>query len=201
MPANSQTELGAMLATHNFDGILGTRESNWIDFKSQPYSADPPGSGELSKHGRYELCKDVAAFANFGSGCIVIGFTTTKDPLQDRDVATQYSFIDNDLAKIDSYRSALRNGIFPTIQEPRIEWFNPDNSDAGILLIEITPQSNESKPFILRRFVDGDETIEAVSIPTRNGDSTDWATPEGIHSELRAGRMAPLRETQPQNDI
>jgi hypothetical protein len=191
MAVISQTELGEALATANFDQILGTPESNWIDFKSEPYDAQPPASGKLSPYGQSELCKDVAAFANSGGGCIVIGFKTTRDPTQGIETATSYKLINNDLANISSYRSAIKNGIYPLIREPNIRWFNPSDSKSGILLIELLVQPTEQKPYILRRIVESEMRFEAISIPTRNGDATDWHTPERIHSEIRSGRIAP----------
>ena len=190
MVVNSQTELGEALATQDFDRIVGTPESNWIDFKRQPYATQPQGSGNLSAHGRSELCKDVAAFANLGGGCIVVGYQTERNPLHGSDVASSYSCVQNALVNIDSYKSAIRNGVYPLIREPRIQWFNVTDTHEGILLIEVNPQSSEQKPFILRRLVEGDEIVEAISIPTRNGDMTDWHTAEKIHAEIRAGISA-----------
>ena len=192
MAVISQTELGEALGTNNFEIILDTPESNWIDFKSEPYESQPPASGRLSPYGQSELCKDVAAFANSSGGCIVIGYRTTRDPTQGIETAISFSFIANDLVSISSYRSAIKSGIYPLIREPNIRWYNPSDSESGILLIEIPAQSNDLKPYMLRRVVDGDVKFEGVSIPTRNGDATDWHTPEKIHADILAGRISPI---------
>jgi hypothetical protein len=192
MAVNSATELGAALAQYEFDRIVGTREANWIDFKSAPYSRESSGGGRLTQSGRFELCKDVAAFANLSGGCIVIGFQTERDVNVEIEFASSFSLIDNSHASISSYRSAIQNGIYPPIRDPRIEWFNPSESSEGILLIEVNPQPTDQQPFLLRRLVDNDgQTIEATSIPMRNGDRTDWSTAERIHAEIRTGRAGP----------
>src|ERR1035438_2713174 len=102
MAVTSQTELGEALATYDFDRIIGTPESNWIDFKGEPYESHPPASGKLSDYGRSELCKDVAAFANSGGGCILIGFRTTRAPTQGIETASSHTLIVNELANISS---------------------------------------------------------------------------------------------------
>lgn len=44
--------------------IIGTLESGWVDFKSQPYPLS-------TDRGAWELCKDVAGLANANSSCRV----------------------------------------------------------------------------------------------------------------------------------
>jgi len=54
--------------------LVGTEESDQLDFKLAPYVLDAP-------HQKWELAKDVAAFANRRGGVIVIGYsdrTSTK---------------------------------------------------------------------------------------------------------------------------
>jgi hypothetical protein len=69
MVVTSLLHLINALARREFDSILGTNESNWVDFKSAPYGLDNDRS-------RWELAKDVSAFANVGASAIVIGFET-----------------------------------------------------------------------------------------------------------------------------
>jgi hypothetical protein len=122
----------------------------------------------------------------------VIGFQSQRNPDVGIETASSFSLIDNSLADISSYRSAIQNGIYPPIRDPRIEWFNPSDSAEGILLIEVNPQPTELQPFLLRRLVGIDgKVVEAASIPSRNGDRTDWFTVERIHAEIRSGRVAP----------
>jgi len=53
--------------------LVGTEESDQLDFKLAPYVPDAP-------HQKWELAKDVAAFANRRGGVIVIGVHTERRP-------------------------------------------------------------------------------------------------------------------------
>ena len=48
------------------DLLVGQREGNWLDVKSEPY-------GLPDESARYELSKDVASFANANGGLILVG--------------------------------------------------------------------------------------------------------------------------------
>ncbi|GAA3495887.1 hypothetical protein GCM10019016_029880 [Streptomyces prasinosporus] len=68
MAADSPAHLISLLTRQQPQEILGTPESEWVDFKS----VGPEGPYDLSaEKGKFELAKDVAAFANAGGGPIV----------------------------------------------------------------------------------------------------------------------------------
>jgi len=61
-----------ILDTRQFDQLIGREEDAWFEAKQRsPYDLTPPT-------GRYELAKDVSAFANADGGLLVVGLTTTR---------------------------------------------------------------------------------------------------------------------------
>ncbi|MEU0030859.1 hypothetical protein [Streptomyces sp. NPDC006335] len=84
MAADSMVQLVSYLAEQQPREILGTPESEWVDFKSVP----PEGPYDLSTDkGKFELAKDVAAFSNALGGLIVCGFKARKKQTELHEVA------------------------------------------------------------------------------------------------------------------
>src|SRR5260370_40605430 len=71
MSVGSQGELVEVLVRGDFERLLGTEESSWVEFKRDPYHLKTPRDC-------WELAKDVAAFANHQGGTIVIGVATER---------------------------------------------------------------------------------------------------------------------------
>jgi hypothetical protein len=75
MPASSRSELITFLAQQRPEDVLGTAECDWVDFMGAGHGAPY----DLSTHKRrFELSKDVAAFADAGGGLIVCGITAKQ---------------------------------------------------------------------------------------------------------------------------
>ena len=63
--------------------LLGLAECGWLDVKAGVYRLDDPAKA-------LELAKDVAAFANTGTGgMILVGYTTRKH--YDREIIDEFS--------------------------------------------------------------------------------------------------------------
>jgi predicted HTH transcriptional regulator len=61
-----------ILDAHTYNTLIGLHEDAWLEVKgSTPYNFDLP-------EGRYELAKDVSAFANGTGGIVLVGLRTTK---------------------------------------------------------------------------------------------------------------------------
>src|SRR6266849_5109318 len=63
MAVGSVGELFVALASGDLTKLEGTREDAWVDFKGTPYQLD-------ADRGKWELAKDVAAFANESGGVV-----------------------------------------------------------------------------------------------------------------------------------
>lgn len=80
--------------------VVGEPETAHLDFKEQPYilSADK---------GRWELAKDVAALANSGGGCLVIGVATTVPTDREEEVASEVKPVPAALVDVQQMRSTI----------------------------------------------------------------------------------------------
>lgn len=64
-------ELFQVLASGRWDGLIGAAESQQVDFKKSPYQL-------AQERQKWELAKDVTAFANATGGAIVVGAETAR---------------------------------------------------------------------------------------------------------------------------
>lgn len=174
-------DLKAALAAPDFDRLLGTPEDTWIDFKKEPYRLD-------TFKGRWEYAKDVAALANAGGGCLIIGVKTGRSQNELVSVAESYAPIPKKLVDQKQHGDALINGVYPEVWGVTFSWFPPDSgSDAGLLLIEVPAQRQRDKPFVMRTMLSPDDRqMTALGIPVRNGSETIWLKAERIHPLLGA---------------
>src|SRR5262245_54482442 len=149
MPVQSAVELVSVLATQQFDDLKETPESDWLEFKGSPYQIS------TSLKDKWELAKDVAAFANGAGGNIVIGVTTEKHPHSIVDAAISCSLIPKSLIDADAYRKIIAAWVYPLVRGLDFKWFPPEtSSDKGLFLVSIPPQDDTDKLFILRKMLD-----------------------------------------------
>lgn len=202
MAVSDISELGAALATGDFERVTGTPEQDWVDFKAQGYESDPDRAHRLTEPGRWELCKDVAAFANAGGGSILIGYPDARDPATSIATAGDPAPVPTASINVDAYQKTITDGpwLFPKPRRVRCTWHQRDGDSAsGIFEIHVPPQDEALKPFVMRRTLATDTIVQAVGIPEREADRTYWLPPEQVHQEMNAGRMA--RNRWPEADL
>ena len=184
MPVTSRMELVAVLARQDHDTVLGTAESEWLDFKKEPYRLNENG-------GRWELAKDVASFANKGGGYILVGVRTVKRESELGDVATSVTKIPKKLVDGGQHQDVVESWIYPRVRDVRLQWFPPEpDADRGLLLIEVPPQNEQDKLFVVRRMLDEGKESGAVGVPVREGDRSEWIRAETVHHYLARGYAA-----------
>ncbi|NVJ28735.1 ATP-binding protein [Myxococcus sp. AM011] len=184
MPVHSREELVAALDANDFERLLGTPESEWLDFKKEPYLLD-------SDKGRWEYVKDIAAFANATGGCILIGVKATKDPNELQEKATSVTAIPKKLVNSDRYNGILLEKLYPDVQGLRMRWYPESRAVSdGLLLIEIPSQRGSSKPFVLRSMSGAEDLpVIALGVPMRVGDRTSWMRAETLHHRMQGTRQ------------
>lgn len=184
MAVKSIVELVEALAAGTFERIKGSAEGQEMDFKSAPYQLD-------TFKGRWELAKDVAAFANSrGGGCILIGAKTEKHQNEVVETVSDLSLVPKSLVNVPRYRALLAEMVYPSPHGVEIKWF-PENGDEGLLLIRVPAAQDGEEPLLLRSMVTTDGgKCEAVGVPRRNEDRTDWDPAEKIHGAMVSARMA-----------
>lgn len=103
------------LTADDIRGLIGKNEDEGIDFKSEPYGGPTPSADK-----KFELCCDVAAFANADGGYIVIGID------DDNDIAVALCPIPEPKLFMEQLYKTCFDGI-----EPRIEGLDVGAVDLG----------------------------------------------------------------------
>lgn len=162
--------------------LIEQHEGPWFDGKGAPYQLN-------TDEQKWELAKDVAAFANSeGGGLILVGARTKKQGGSD----VVRTVTDIPLALIDAgrYRKVLIAWLHPRVEGLEIGTVD-HGGDQGVGFIYVPPQREEIKPFVTKGVVAGGKIHTTyVSIPVRDGEETRYAGPSEVHSLLQAGRVA-----------
>src|SRR6266536_441104 len=165
MAISTPNELIKVVQAGNFDQLVGTPENDWLDFKRQPYRLD------MVKD-RWELVKDVAAFANHQGGMLVIGVQTDRQPHEAVDVAVKVRPVPFTSIDPTRYHDLLIQRIYPPIRGLQLKWhLSEPAATKGLFVITVPPQPDDQGPFIVHRTLDEDgrETTQAFAIPQREG--------------------------------
>lgn len=175
----------ALIKSGQADALLGQQEHQSFDAKSAAYDLEQPAE-------RYELAKDVAAFANSGNeGLIVCGLRTQK--VRRVDTVSRVTPVSLEGVRPQNWFRAIRRLIVPNPEGLRV-WTERSGrqSGTGFVLVSIPPQPSYLRPFLVavgRR--DNGKTVETdITVPIRLGTETEFADAASIHSMLTAGRVA-----------
>lgn len=194
MAVASQVELLSSLENGDFENIIGTPESYWVDFKRAQYATISGRLQKLSEHGKSELCKDVAAFANNKGGVILIGFTEILSPSNGLSVADELNELNISDIDLAHYKQILSDRIYPLIQPIEMRWFET-SEHKGVLAI-IIPEK-QSKLHIIRQVYDeNNKRIRGIEIPVRVDDQTFIHNAESISDLFCDHDSIPLSTTE-----
>lgn len=183
-------EVEALLDAGDEAALLGESETEHLDFKEQPYVLN-------TDKGKWELAKDVAALANSGGGCLVIGVSTDVPPDSEDEVAGAIKPFPQERFDVQQVRAALdaASGVYPVIKGVAIRKFSRAG-DKALALVRVPPQAEDDQPFMTVRMVEGDEKRGVgIGVPFRSGPHTYWTPPGQLHRDLSDGRRA--RSTPP----
>ncbi|MDX2933067.1 AlbA family DNA-binding domain-containing protein [Streptomyces ipomoeae] len=177
---SAQTALRALLGGVP-ELLIGLRESEWLEVKSQPY--------DLTIHSeRIELAKDVAQFANTPDGGLLVIGARTKDRGAG-DVIQKITPLASQPKVEERYRKAIDQRIYPPISGMKVE--SAQVARGSVLFIYVPPQSPAAKPFIVEGAVAGSEHYENFfMIPQRRGSDVHPVSGRSVHG-LLAGRLFP----------
>lgn len=181
----------AILDAHDYNALIGLQEDAWLEVKGgTPYNLDSPA-------GRYELAKDVSAFANGGGGIIIAGLQTTIQDTTRIEEITAFDLCAQDAFQIHRYISIIQEYIHPTIAGLNVYWVHVDqDTTRGLGVIEVVPQNPERQYFLIANAVDNGSMIRqfVFGIVRRNGSSNDPFTIEQLYQYTQKGK-APLQQT------
>ncbi|WP_030619312.1 helix-turn-helix domain-containing protein [Streptomyces fulvoviolaceus] len=189
MAADSMVQLVSYLTAQQPYEILGTPESQWVDFKS--YS--PKGPYDLSTDkGKFELSKDVAAFANASGGLLVCGFKAKKKQNELYEVAEKVTPFGKELVDDDSYKSVLAEYVRPLLKV-QFYWYDHPADDPDVsghyFVIEVPALPDADRwAMVARGITDNGQFIKnSWTIPIRNGDNTAYLPPDEAYRLLNDG--------------
>jgi hypothetical protein len=136
-----------------------------------------------------ELAKDVAAFANTGTGgMILVGYTTRKD--YDREIIDEIRPVRRALVDLDRYRKLIRERVIPAPRGFSVDFVHTD-PESGILVIDVPVQPAALLPHVVPgpAGIAGPSRL-SVAVPVREADATVWLPQPEIQRLLAAGWTA-----------
>ncbi|WP_147471549.1 AlbA family DNA-binding domain-containing protein [Nocardia stercoris] len=159
--------------------LVGQPEGDWLEVKREHYDL-------RSEAGQIKLARAVSQFANArDGGLVIVGFATKKYAGQDLINAATPTPPDPAIRR--RYVQVLQNRIYPPPDDLRVEVIA--GSDGDFTLIEIPPQPEELKPFLVYgAVIEGRVNNTFVSIVERRDDEGIPMSIAGIHSTLAVGR-------------
>lgn len=179
------------------DLLIGLRESSWLDVKEQEYGPNDPLES-------YKMAVEVAAFCNAtDGGIIVIGGTTDRGANKNGgEIITAVDGLHEVRKKPRAYMASLRDLIFPPLADISIEVVEGP-SNRPIILVDIPPQPDEQKPFLVRRAIglnDDKMDSKGFTIAQRRGEDTVYVDAASLHAQIAAGRALLSRGVIPDPD-
>ena len=166
-------------------GLLGAKEGDWLEAKSQPWDLD-------AEFGKIELAQDVARFANAAGGVIVIGARTHKK--DGEETIIRVDGIRPDLFSAHRARMVIDRRVYPPIVGLTVRRVTVRGSHSSLAYIRIPPQDPALQPFLVHGAIAGRKVEgEFISIVKRRGDQSLSIRAEELHTWLTAGRRL-LRE-------
>lgn len=162
--------------------LVGQPEGNWLDAKSEEYDL-------TATRGKISLAQAVARFANAEEGgLIVIGAKAKKIP-GGEEIREVRGVAPRQTDTQARYLRVLDQHLYPPVLGIRIDLV-PTEDERGLIAIDIPPQPEELKPFLVHGAItaDGDTEGAFISIVQRRGEGSIPITAPMIHSTLVAGR-------------
>ncbi|MCA9325560.1 ATP-binding protein [Candidatus Saccharibacteria bacterium] len=184
MAVENKAELIQALEGAEYEKILDTPESDWVDFKRSQYETLPGKPLVLSQTGRSELSKDVAAFSNADGGILLIGVQEKRSETENIPVAGAITSIKITAIDQKHYKDILSEWMYPLNKSVRFKWY-PTEPKKGLFAI-IIPKSHD-KPHVIRHLMseNGNQIDGFVGIPERVDDQTYWMRPETVYERIR----------------
>ncbi len=181
--ANTYDTVKDVLLSGDFERFKGMREGPHFEAKGNaPYDLATPG-------GRYELAKDVSAFANAEGGHIVIGLKTYRVADEKTDEVEALDFVSNGQSLISPIHGVVKQYVYPQIKDLRIDWFPSQDIQAGLVAIFVPRQDDDRKYFLITKTVEDGEEVKGivVGIVSRYGADSVPLTGKELHRQIREG--------------
>jgi hypothetical protein len=180
-------EIRHVLSCGNYDALLDAVEDDSLDAKMSPYILSEPAA-------KYELAKDVSAFANAGGGVIVIGFRTDQlDPAHAIDTIVAVTPFPPGLLNPEQYRAVLRIWTYPPLDQIEIATY-PASGGSTVAALYIPGGNGET--YLTSRTISAAGKLDERHFgfaERRRAGTVHW-TIEQFHATLHAGRSRDLQQ-------
>lgn len=176
-------ELESIIKNGDFNKIKGICESDVFDCKREVYNLKLNSA-------KFELAKDVTAFANAGEGFILIGIETKRSGTSHCDEIVSIHPFEQKLCNSKQYLDVLAKWIYPKLKGIEAKWYpTKENPNKGIFVIKIPPQSKIYKPFLISRTILESKKLCEVLFGycERKQESNDPKSIVELHQVLRDG--------------
>jgi hypothetical protein len=172
------------------DLLIGQHEHQTFEAKGALYNRSTP-------EGRYELAKDVAAFANSAKGGLIVCGLRTRT-VKESDVIKAAEPLELTGVRTRDWVKAVLRLVVPA-PEGLVIRIHPRSAAAGYVLIVVPSQPEHIKPFLVQagRRDDGQIVETYVTVPIRIGENTEYSDAAALHGMLTAGRVALRRAEEP----
>ena len=176
-----------LLRSGRWGVFKGQPESDWLEAKGAPYAE---ANTRLGENWKYELAKDVAAFANSPEGGIIVIGMTTRDG-GDGEVITGFKEFDLKRVSATSYGNYIAQHVYPRVDGFEVLRVSGREHGRGIAALVIPPQDPSNFPFLVRGMVKDRQVLgNHVLWPVRQGGQTAILDADGLHTRLRLGDQA-----------
>lgn len=174
-----------IINSRDLSKFVGFKESFYLEAKNKnPYDFKSP-------NGRYELAKDITAFANNQGGFLILGLKTEQLIEENTDKVSELDLFLQEEFDINTYLGIAKENIFPKIDDLRIDWIEDiKTTKEGIAYIFIPPQKESKKYFVIKNvFEDGEKIRNIVfGIVKRNGADSIPLNIQEIYECLQKGK-------------
>jgi predicted HTH transcriptional regulator len=186
-----------ILDDHAYDSLIGMSEDTWLEAKgNNPYDFSTPT-------GRYELAKDVAAFANNAGGVIIVGLTTVPAAGAQTDEITAFDLCTSASFTPHQYQSIIAEYIHPAIDGLDISW-HPVSVDgtAGLGVIVVPPQNPDRQYFLIAKVVEAGTKLKEIvfGVVRRNDAANDSLTRAQLYRHMQDGKSTLAQKLDRMNE-
>ena len=184
MTDDQQDSIERLLSSGQLADFIGFREGFNFEAKgAKPYDL-------VTGAGRFELAKDVSAFANEAGGWIIVGLMTTPSMAEATDEVTALDLVSRSAFPASQILGVLKEYVHPSVSGLHVDWVNDQtSSELGVGVIRIPQQSEDAKPFMISRVHEAGKDLKQIVFGYARrvgGDSIPHSVAQ-IHRSMRVG--------------
>jgi hypothetical protein len=149
-------KLEKIIASSNFEQLIGEIENDWLECKGQPYQIE-------TEKDKRELAKDITSLANIQGGYILIGVKTERSTTHSVDEIKELKPLKQELINSTQYHDIIKHWTYPEIENIDIRWFqDKSNKEKGYWVINVPQQKESLKPFLITKTLEDNKFIETI---------------------------------------